>query len=166
MNLHLDTIKPSDYQRFYEWFGDEKFLETYDYVFPKPMTKAEVDKMLKDYETNEESVALAIRLENGKAIGIAGYIDIDKDNKVATLFIGIGDTEEQGKGYGKIALQKLIDYGECTLKLYKIQLKVLEFNHRAIELYEGAGFQKEGVQRKYCLRDNRRFDLLMYGKIL
>lgn len=163
-NLYLAKIENNDFKYIYEWFSDMRFLKFYDYLTPAPQSMEEVDKTFGYYEKNEESEVFAIKLsDNGRIIGIAGFDDIVKENGVATLFIGIGDSNSRGRGYGSEALRLLLDYGFNELDFYRIQLNVLEFNHRAIALYEKAGFKKEGTFREFVLRDGKRYDLYLYG---
>lgn len=162
--VFLSKIEKKDMNTVYEWFNDSEFLKFYDYLPPIPQTKEEVDKTFSDYDKNEESDVYAIKLkDNNKIIGIAGFDDIVKENKVATLFIGIGDKNTRGNGYGKEALNLLLEYGFIELDFHRIQLNVLEFNHAAIALYEKSGFKKEGIFREFVLRDGKRYDLYLYG---
>jgi len=162
--LSLEKIELNDMQYIYEWFSDADFLRTYDYMPPITQTKEEVDKTFSEYEKNEESVVFAIKIkENNQIIGIAGFDDIVKENKVATLFIGIGNKNTRGRGYGKETLNLLLEYGFNELDFYRIQLNVLEFNHAAIALYEKAGFKREGTFREFVLRDGKRYNLYLYG---
>lgn len=168
MRIYLDTINKEDMPSLYKWFSDVEFLKSYDYVSPIPMTKEKVDQTIAEYNEENNSIIFAIRAEEDKLtsfIGIAGYYDIIKDNQVATLFIGIGDKNQQGKGYGKKALEELLNYGFNTLNLHRIQLNVLSFNTPAIALYEKAGFIKEGTMKEFVLRDGKRYDLYMYAKL-
>lgn len=161
-NVLLRRIEKDDMEYIYEWFMDSEFLKYYDYMPPVPQSKEEIDKTFSDYEKSDESDVFAIRI-NDKTIGIAGFDDIVKENKVATLFIGIGNKDVRGIGYGKEALNQLLEYGFNELDFYRIQLNVLEFNNAAIALYEKAGFKKEGIYREFVLRDNKRYDLYLYG---
>ena len=164
MEISLERIKNDDMTYIYEWFKDVEFLKFYDYMPPVPQSKEEVDRTFNDYEKNEQSDVFAIRLiENNQIIGIAGFDDIVKENKVATLFIGIGDKNVRGRGYGTKALKLLIEYGFEKLDFHRIQLNVLEFNTAAISLYESEGFKREGTYREFVLRDDKRYDLLLYG---
>lgn len=163
--VFLDTINKEDMSSLYKWFSNIEFLSTYDYVLPIPMSEEKVDKMLADYNEANGSIVFAIRTLDGSIIGIGGYDDIIKDNQVATLFIGIGDKSHQGKGYGKQALNELINYGFNKLNLYRIQLNVISFNTPAINLYEKVGFQKEGTMKDFVLRNGQRYDLYMYAKL-
>jgi len=163
-NLYLSKIEKEDMEHIYKWFSDCEFLKFYDYYPPVPQTKEEVDKTFSDYEENQESDVFAIKLlSNGQIIGIAGYDDIIKENKVATLFVGIGRENSRGKGYGKETMNILLDYGFNDMDFHRIQLNVLEFNESAIALYEKTGFKKEGIYREFVLRDDKRYDLYLYG---
>ena len=162
--LYLSNIERKDMLYLYQWFSDSEFLKYYDYYPPIPQTEEEVDKIFKDYEQRKEAKVFAIkRFEDNNIIGIAGFDDIVFENKVATLFIGIGNSSLRGKGYGKETMKLLLDYGFNNMGLHRIQLNVLEYNISAIGLYEKSGFKKEGVFREFVLRDNKRYDLLLYG---
>lgn len=158
----LKKIEKDDMILIYEWFKDSEFLKYYDYMPPIPHTKEEVEKTFSDYENSDKSEVFAIKVED-KIIGIAGFDDIVKENKVATLFIGIGVKNARGNGYGRVALNILLEYGFNELDFHRIQLNVLEFNTAAIALYEKTGFIKEGTYREFVLRDGKRYDLLLYG---
>ncbi len=163
--VFLDTINKEDMPSLYKWFSNVEFLSTYDYVLPIPRSKEKVDKMISNYNEENNSIVFAIRTTEGNIIGIAGYDDIIKDNMVATLFIGIGDENYLGKGFGKEAMLELLNYGFNTLNLYRIQLNVISFNIPAIKLYEKVGFQKEGTMKEFVLRNGQRYDLYMYAKL-
>ncbi len=164
MEIKLERIEDNDMVYIYEWFKDIEFLKFYDYMPPIPQSADEVNKTFRDYKKNEESDVFAIKLfDSNQIIGIAGFDDIVKENKVATLFIGIGNKDVRGRGYGKEALNLLLEYGFNKLGFHRIQLNVLEFNMAAISLYEKAGFKREGTYREFVLRDDKRYDLLLYG---
>jgi len=57
----------------------------------------------------------------------------------------------------------LLEFGFNDLNFHRIQLNVLEFNDKAIALYERCGFRKEGVLREFVLRDGKRYNLVLYG---
>lgn len=129
-----------------------------------PQQQRELKKLLDSFAENTNKYIFAVRgAESDALIGIAGFDDILWTNRVATLFIGIGDPRNTGRGLGKEALQLLLDFGFYELNLDRIQLYVIAYNEAAINLYEGLGFIKEGTLRKFILRDGDRYDLLVYG---
>lgn len=160
--IDLSEIKKEDMDSIYKWFADTEFLKYYDYYPPNPLDKSDVDKMFKYYEESGKSKVFAVRKES-TIIGVAGFDDIIKENQVATLFIGLGSENERGKGYGTETMRLLLKYGFENLNFHRIQLNVLEFNDKAIALYEKCGFKKEGIFREFVLRDGKRYNLLLYG---
>lgn len=162
-NLYLSKIEKDDMVNIYQWFTDSDFLKYYDYYPPIAQTKDEVNNTFEEYKEKKSKVFAIKMVQDNSIIGIAGFDDIILENKVATLFIGIGDSTSRGKGYGKESMDLLLNYGFNDMKLHRIQLNVLEFNIPAIKLYEKSGFKKEGVFREFVLRDNKRYDLFLYG---
>lgn len=162
MSIHLTKIKKEDMKYIYKWFSNTEFLKYYDYYPPLPLSKEEVDKMFSYYENSKKSKVFAVRKDDD-LIGVAGFDDIIVENQVATLFIGLGNESERGKGYGKEAMKLLLEYGFNELSFHRIQLNVIEFNDGAIALYEKSGFKKEGIFREFVLRDDKRYNLLLYG---
>lgn len=162
MDIYLDKIKSEDMKEIYKWHRDSNFLKYYDYYPPLAQDEETVDKTFEYYENSGKSKVFAVRKEE-EIIGIGGFDDIIKDNQVATLFIGFGNENVRGKGYGSKAMRELLNYGFNKLKLHRIQLNVLEFNEGAIALYDKFAFKKEGVFREFVLRDDKRYDLLLYG---
>ncbi len=56
-------------------------------------------------------------------------------------------------GYGKEAMNLLLDYSFSELNLHKVYLRVFSFNKRAICLYESLGFEKEGELKEQLFRE-------------
>lgn len=62
-----------------------------------------------------------------------------------------------GKGYGFAMMQEIIAHAKQQ-GFMRIELSVAAINEKAIRLYEKAGFQKEGLLRKYSyLKSEGRF---------
>ena len=53
-----------------------------------------------------------------------------------------------GKGLGLLMLKEILSYAK-EKGFLRVELSVLAVNEKAIRLYEKAGFEKEGVLRKY-----------------
>lgn len=80
--------------------------------------------------------------------------------------IGISVSEAwQGKGVGKELMQAGIDLADKWLNLLRIELEVYADNEAAIHLYEGFGFEREGVMRQHAFRDGRYIDSIMMARL-
>ena len=79
------------------------------------------------------------------------------------MSIGLGDSANWGKGYGNEATRLALGFAFNELNLHRVQLTVFDYKPRAIYLYEKLGFQQEGIYREFLQRDERRFDMYLYG---
>jgi RimJ/RimL family protein N-acetyltransferase len=162
--IKLSAIREDDINIILEWFDDYEFLTYFDMLPAIPQARDQVNETLSYFIKPDNRVIFAIRHKaSSRIIGITGLDDIQWNNGAATLFIGIGDKEHKGKGFGKEALKMLINFGFYELNLHKIQLSVIAYNKIAIGLYEGLGFVKEGAYREFVNRGGERADLCLYG---
>jgi Acetyltransferases, including N-acetylases of ribosomal proteins len=165
-NIQLTALREGEEAVLEKWFNNIEFLRNYDMVPSVPQEKRGIDELMKYYRESNERYIMAVRLKkDGQLIGISGFDDIIWANGTAFMFIGIGESECQGRGFGREALQLLIDYGFNELNFHKIQLNVIEYNDKAVKLYEKAGFVREGIYREYIYRDGRRYHMYLYGML-
>lgn len=81
-------------------------------------------------------------LENdGRVIGYVNTRDIGGDVDLMSICV---DPAEQGKGYGKLLMERVMANPYKTM-----MLEVRESNARAIALYEKYGFQKFARRKEY-----------------
>ncbi len=163
-NIRLTSVKESDLQIFEQWYNDLSFLRVYDTVAAFPRTEEELKFMIKEVRQSNDSFIFAVKdMENDKFIGVTGFENIQWNNGVAVIYIGIGDEDYRGKGIGKEALALTMNFGFQELNLHRIQLNVLSYNKPAINLYEKLGFKREGIYREFIHRDGKRYDMYLYG---
>ncbi|MCA1063754.1 GNAT family protein [Rossellomorea sp. AcN35-11] len=89
-----------------------------------------------------------------RCIGSARLTVNEEDNR-ARYAVGIFDTTELGKGMGTEITQLLLRFAFEELNLHRVDLRVLEYNIRAIRCYEKCGFTKEGVEREGALIEGK-----------
>ncbi|WP_251859954.1 GNAT family protein [Clostridium sp. Marseille-Q2269] len=162
--LKLTAIEKEDIETIASWYRDVNFLRYYDMVSAFPKNKEQVENIIKDAYKTQCGYIFAIRnIKDDKIIGVTGLEDILWNNGTAIFYIGFGAEEARGKGYGSQVMELILDFAFKELNLHRIHLTVLEYNHRAIRLYEKMGFKREGVYREFIHRDGKRYDLYMYG---
>ena len=162
--VRLTLLRRDDVSTILEWRQDTRFLRLWNSDPFVERTETQICDWINGLGKTERELAFAIRLlDSEEIIGTIGLDEIEWSNRVAGLGIGIGNPKNWGKGYGTEATKLLIDYAFNDLNLFRIQLTVFDFNSRAIALYEGMGFKKEGTFREFLERDGKRHDMLLYG---
>lgn len=98
----------------------------------------------------------------GHCIGAAGFHNISDADKSATYRIGIFDVNRHSQGIGTEVTNMLLSFGFDRMKWHRIELRVLDYNFRAIRCYEKCGFVREGVLRENAYIDGRFYsDIVM-----
>ena len=77
----------------------------------------------------------------------------------------IGDKNEWDKGYGSDTLKTILGYAFKKLKLNRFELEVFHKNKRGINCYQKCGFKKEGIRKKYFIKNNQIYDSIMMSII-
>ncbi len=98
-----------------------------------------------------------------KIIGYGQVAFVDRYNRHCKLGITVGAKDEWGKGYAREALSTVIDYCFEELQLNRIGAEIYDFNTRSLRLFEGLGFQREGVIRQQVLKSDGFHDEYLYG---
>jgi RimJ/RimL family protein N-acetyltransferase len=162
--VRLTALDESDAPTIARWYEDADYLRLQDTSAAVPRTMADISAEITTESKAADTIVLAIRLVDGDAlVGTLGFYEIEWSNQVAWLGLGIGDRSHWGRGYGSEAMQLALRYAFCELNLYRVQLTVIDYNARAIALYEKSGFKREGVFRQFGQRDGRRYDMILYG---
>lgn len=100
---------------------------------------------------------------DGHLIGAGRLHSVDRLDQRASVAIGILDPAQLGKGLGSRALHLLVQYGFDRLGLHRLDLRVLDYNARAIAAYQKVGFTIEGRQRESARVGGDWHDDLMMG---
>lgn len=162
--VRLTAIEKDDIPQFTQWYNDTSFMRNYDVISAVPMNSEEIQDMLNDINTSKYKYIFGIRdIVSGELIGVTGFENILWNNGTALIYVGIGNKKYRGMGIGKEAMQLTMEFGFEEFNFHRIYLTVIEYNLLAIKLYESLGFIREGTQREFINRDNKRFDLYLYG---
>lgn len=162
--VKLTAIEEEDIKTIASWYSDADFLRYFDKVPACPKTEQQLTEWINKCQTSNNCFPFAIRsVEDNRTIG---YIELDNVqwwNGVANLGIGIGSKGQRGKGYGREAMELLLEFAFNEINLHRVQLNVFSYNERAIMLYEKVGFQREGCYREFVHKDGQYFDMYLYS---
>jgi putative acetyltransferase len=119
------------------------------------------------FEELKRQEALYVYEENGKRTGMFKLIP-DTYRSAHVVYLGglAIDPASGGKGAGSRMMQEIIDYS-IRQGFSRIELSVSVENERAIHVYTKAGFEKEGILKKYTYlaTENRYVDEIMMAYV-
>lgn len=119
------------------WVSQEDFRKTF--LLRGEITKEGNFNYFSKNLNDKSQIIFAIYADE-KHVGNCGLKNIDEKNKEAELWIYIGDVNCRGKGWGKMALLSLLNFGFFEQGFLKISLHVASSNIAAINLYTKYGF--------------------------
>lgn len=90
----------------------------------------------------------------GRLVGQARLTVSEMDNR-ARYAVGLFDSNVWGNGLGTEITQLVLHYAFDELKLHRVDLRVLQYNKRAIKCYQKCGFIQEGVEREGALIEGK-----------
>ena len=73
------------------------------------------------------------------------------------------DERFQGKGYGKSALNGIVDIIFREKSIRRIYIEVYETNVKAINIYKSCGFRTEGILQKHTFKNGEYINLVIMG---
>lgn len=150
----LRALCDDDVERLRNW---RNHPDIFPYHFTCHHTsQIEQRKWYESYTANQYYFIYIIENEAREAIGYTILKDLDHKNRQAEIGLYL-DSKNQGKGYGSDAFRSLIRYGFQELNLHRLYLQVIDFNEKAIKMYEKLGFHIDGrlresyfTQKRYC----------------
>jgi RimJ/RimL family protein N-acetyltransferase len=131
---------------------------------PRPHSLAEVEAGFERDVADEGQKAIWFVIEaDGTPIGTCGLRDLEWTARHAALGIAIFDRHYWGQGYGREAMELLLDYAFRHRNLNRVWLDTLDDNERAIRSYRAVGFVEEGRLRQDAWSDGRYKDSIVMG---
>jgi RimJ/RimL family protein N-acetyltransferase len=98
-----------------------------------------------------------------RVIGEARLDRVDFQDRRASFAIGILDPQCLGRGIGTEAMRLVLQFAFENLKLHRISVRVLAYNHRAIRAYQKCGFVIEGHEREAAWVNGRWHNDVIMG---
>ncbi|MFZ3589963.1 GNAT family N-acetyltransferase [Bacillus sp. DJP31] len=157
--VRLTASRHEDAEIMVKWFEDAEYLRNVDTDIARPRMVTELES---EEKSGPNSAYFRIRtLKDDELIGFVVIHNIEWNNRVGLLAIGIGESKFRNLGYGQDALQLILRYAFHELNLNRVGLDVIEYNQKAIHAYEKIGFQKEGRMREAVFRDGNSYDRII-----
>lgn len=162
--LVLTGLFESDAARLQEWRRDPEILNgALGYPFPSSLA-AELE-WIRSFSPRgtPQNICLAVRASaDDVLLAYCLLRNIDWIARVAEFGIVVGP-DSRGIGVGRTSLDLVKQYATKQLALRRIWLRVVDYNSRAIDLYQSSGFEPEGRLRRHAYRDGGLHDVLLFG---
>ena len=162
--LILRKLNKHDAEDLYEYCKSYKSARFSKW---QPHESVAVTKSFINYSLNQakrgEYFTWGIELKStGKLIGTCSYNNVDNEYKIAE--IGYGLTEAyHGNGYAKEAVEKILEYGFCTVGFIRMYAQVVKENISSINLLETIGFECEGLLKNGVYLKGTPADVFIFG---
>jgi diamine N-acetyltransferase len=149
-HIYLRALEPEDLDFIYTIENDTNLWELSDTQTPysRFLIKQYLDNAHQDiFEAKQ--LRMAICNNDDHTIGLIDVFDFNIKNRRAGIGILIQNESNRYKGYGKEALQLLINYCFKSLHLHQLYANILEKNKASLELFERNGFKKIGLKNDW-----------------
>ena len=158
--VFLRAGERSDLENFVRWLND---AETSSFLSMRaPMSVAMEEQWftrMLEHQGKDQFHFVMCRLEDGQPLGTIGLFDLDYVNGSAGIGIAIGEKSLWGQGLGTDAMNALLDFGFCQLRLERLWLEVYDYNARGRRSYEKCGFVFEGTERHAIFKGGAYHDV-------
>jgi len=162
--VELRQIEEEDLAKLRDWVNSP-YIRAYTREY-RPLNMLKQNRWLSSLITDQTNIMFVIeKLESSEAIGCCGLTYINWKEGQGEVSIYIAEDKWQEKGFASEALQLLLKYGFCELRLHRVYATIFEYNERSIRFFEKHGFKFEGRHREARFWDGKFHDELVYGII-
>ncbi len=162
--VDLRQVEEPDLPKLRDW-ANSPYIRAYTREY-RPLNILNQKKWLEYLFTDQSNIMFAIeKKEDKEIIGCCGLTYINWKEGHGEVSIYIGDQNWQEKGYATDALQLLLKYGFCELRLHRIYAIIFGYNEASIKFFEKNRFKLEGRHREARFWDGKFHDELVYGML-
>lgn len=158
----LRDLEQKDAPYMLEWMHDENVNGFLGKDF-RHMTIQNCHDFIEHSKQDKSNRHYAIADDSDEYMGTISLKNIDVQNGCAEYAISCR-TKAMGKGFARMATEKLFEIARDSLNLHLIYLNVYDYNVRAQKLYEKTGFER--TKKPEFLPEEYDAGLLWYEKHL
>lgn len=160
----LRAITRDDLERLWQFNNDVEveLASGGDPPIPQSLARLQAEYENAIAKGGRDGANFAIEADE-KCIGQCALFNFNETAQTCELGITIGDQAYWGRGYGRDAIQSLLDYAFRLRNFRRVHLSVNGNNLRAIQAYKSCGFIEEGCLRAHVWNNGEYIDLVMMG---
>ncbi|MGH2549848.1 MAG: GNAT family N-acetyltransferase, partial [Thermomicrobiales bacterium] len=136
---NLRAIEFEDASLLYQWMNDPAVMAGWGNdaaVVSRVVVGRRISAWIDAEEKLGRPVAFIIEELEGQAIGLVIADPSDDEGRKLRLSLLIGSQDDWGKGYGRDALETIVDAAFESWNVHRLWLEVEEGNERAERLYQ------------------------------
>lgn len=167
-HVYLRALEPEDLEFVYLLENDESVWEISQTQTPysRFLIRQYLDNAQQTiYEAKQLRLAIC-KNDSFQAIGLIDLFDYDPKNKRAGVGILIQHPENRQNGFGRQALQLLIQYAFEHLELHQLYANISTTNEASIALFTTFGFDCVGIKRDWNFNQGNYSDEALYQLII
>ncbi|HEY0734252.1 MAG TPA: GNAT family protein [Herpetosiphonaceae bacterium] len=157
----LRAVQREDLKTLYELEKDLDLVLLADGNW-RPIPLATMEKEF-DKNVEDEDRSWFVIEADGKVIGSIGLHHRDRRLQLSAFGIAIYERDYLGKGYGRDAINVLLEWAFEMQNFRRIWLETWATNERAIRCYQALGFVEEGRLREHGYHKGQYFDVVLMG---
>jgi RimJ/RimL family protein N-acetyltransferase len=159
----LRGIEKEDLRRLHELYQGDLELAQLAFSNPTPEPLASMERWFDHRYVDAEDQASFVIMVDDTIIGSCSLHHQNRRDSVTSCGIGIYDRAYLSKGYGREALNLLVDYAFRVQAYRRMWLETLALNERAIRSYRACGFVEEGRLREHAFYNGEYVDAIIMG---
>lgn len=163
--IYLRALSTSDLEYTHKWHSNRELYDTLVGPYRYVSLEAEEVWLREKVAFSNQEVNLMICLkENDQPIGVVSVREIDWIARRGHLTgIFIGDTNDQGQGYGSEALDLMVKHCFLDLGLNRLFTHILADNQASLRVFEKSGFKVEGNLKQHAFKAGNFVDVVLVG---
>lgn len=154
--VRIRAMEASDMEAVLRWMNDPEIVRSLGTRLP--ISRDEQEEWYQRTIKDKSKKKMIIETPDGQAVGQVSLMNIDWRNRSAEVGITIGEKDCWGQGLAADAMITVMRFAFYEWNLHRIWLEVVEYNERAIRLYERLGFVRDGLLREAAFAGNRYWD--------
>ena len=165
--IYLRALEPEDLEFLYLVENDENIWHVSNTQTPysKFLIRQYLQNAHQDIYEAKQLRLVICESESDKTIGLIDLFDFDPKNQRAGIGILIHNTNQRGQGFGKQALQLLMNYSFNQLQIHNLYANIGTENEKSLHLFATFGFEKVGIRKEWNYIGNQYEDEVIFQLI-
>jgi diamine N-acetyltransferase len=165
--IYLRALEPEDLEFLYLVENDENIWHVSNTQTPysKFLIRQYLQNAHQDIYEAKQLRLVICESESDKTIGLIDLFDFDPKNHRAGIGILIHNTNQRGQGFGKQALQLVMDYSFNQLQIHNLYANIGTQNENSLHLFATFGFEKVGIRKEWNYIGNQYEDEVIFQLI-